>query len=190
MNLKCHFSALESTLLSIENKLIIFDLTIFNCGISIISFLINLKTSPFLSQKPIFLLVFIRFHPIQFSQKPLYMRELDNIYLLTFNNKQTKQREKWTIYQKSSWPYSVYLHYWTLQRRSRTGALTRKKTRKKKRRNKMNRQVCSCKEIKSRKRHRRYCDRMRNYCYDSQEFKETSEDPGKAPGSTMMLLTI
>ena len=94
MNLKCHFSALEPTLLSIENKLIIFDLTIFNCGISIISFLINLKTSPFLSQKPIFLLVFIRFHPIQFSRKPLYMRELDNIYLLTFNNnKQTKQRE-------------------------------------------------------------------------------------------------
>ena len=94
MNLKCHFSALEPTLLSIENKLIIFDLTIFNCGISIISFLINLKTSPFLSQKPIFLLVFIRFHPIQFYRKPLYMRELDNIYLLTFNNKQTKQRER------------------------------------------------------------------------------------------------
>ena len=100
MNLKCHNSALELAMLSIENKLIIFNLTIFNCGISIISFLINLKTPPLLSQKPIFLLVFIRFHPIQFSRKPLYMRELDNIYLLTFNNnKQTKQREKWTIYQ-------------------------------------------------------------------------------------------
>ena len=85
MNLKCHFSALEPTLLSIENKLIIFDLTIFNCGISIISFLINLKTSPFLSQKPIFLLVFIRFHPIQFSRKPLYVRELDNIFINNLN---------------------------------------------------------------------------------------------------------
>ncbi len=41
MNLKCHNPALESALLSIENKLIIFDLTIFNYGISNISFLIN-----------------------------------------------------------------------------------------------------------------------------------------------------
>ena len=97
MNLKCHNSALELAMLSIENKLIIFDLTIFNCGISIISFLINLKTSPFLSQKPIFLLVFIRFHPIQFSRKPLYMRELDNIYLLTFNNNKQQNREKTMI---------------------------------------------------------------------------------------------
>ena len=30
MNQKCHLSVLELTLLSIENKLIIFDLTIFN----------------------------------------------------------------------------------------------------------------------------------------------------------------
>ena len=51
MNQKCHFSALESALLSIENKLIIFDLTIFNYGISNISFLIKLKTPPFLPQK-------------------------------------------------------------------------------------------------------------------------------------------
>ena len=71
MNLKCHNSALELAMLSIENKLIIFDLTIFNYGISIISFLINLKTSPFLSQKPIFLLVFVRFHPNLFSWKTL-----------------------------------------------------------------------------------------------------------------------
>ena len=34
MNLKCHNSALELAMLSIENKLIIFDLTIFNCDIS------------------------------------------------------------------------------------------------------------------------------------------------------------
>ena len=79
------FSALEQALLSIENKLIIFNLTIFNHGVSIISFLINLKTSPFLSQKPIFLLVFIRFHPIQFSRKPLYVRELDNIFINNLN---------------------------------------------------------------------------------------------------------
>ena len=69
------------------------------------------------------------------------------------------------------------------------GAVTRR-TRKKKRRKKMNRHGCSCKEIKSRKRHRRYCDRMRNYCYDTKEFKETGEDPGKAPGAIMMLPTI
>ena len=37
MNLKCHLSAPELTLLSIENKLIIFDLTIFNYSISISS---------------------------------------------------------------------------------------------------------------------------------------------------------
>ena len=48
MNLKCRFSALEQALLSIENKLIIFNLTIFNYGVSIISFLINPK-SPFFS---------------------------------------------------------------------------------------------------------------------------------------------
>ena len=171
MNLKCHFSALEPTLLSIENKLIIFDLTIFNCGISIISFLINLKTSPFLSQKPIFLLVFIRFHPIQFSRKPLYMRELDNIYLLTFNNKQTKQREKWTTYQNSSWSFSVYLHYWISQRRSTNyGAVTRKKTRKKTRRNKKNRHRCSCKEIKGYKYYWRFTCFMRAWHCGDQAF--------------------
>jgi hypothetical protein len=31
---------------------------------------------------------------------------------------------------------------------------------------------------------------MRNYCYDSQEFKKAGEDPGKAPGAIMMLPTI
>ena len=137
MNLKCHFSALEPTLLSIENKLIIFDLTIFNCGISIISFLINLKTSPFLSQKPIFLLVFIRFHPIQFSRKPLYMRELDNIYLLTFNNKQTKQRERNEQFTKTChgpiWNFCITGHcredqelgHWQEKRRERRREETR-----------------------------------------------------------------
>ena len=54
----------------------------------------------------------------------------------------------------------------------------------------MNRHGCSCKEIENRQRHRRYCDRMRDNRYDSQEFKETGEDPGETSGSTMMLLTI
>ena len=64
MNQKCHFSALEPTLLSIENKLIIFDLTIFNYGISNISFLIKLKTPPFLPQKLNFRLVSFHFSPL------------------------------------------------------------------------------------------------------------------------------
>ncbi len=34
MNLKCHNSALELAMLSIENKLIIFNLTIFNYALS------------------------------------------------------------------------------------------------------------------------------------------------------------
>jgi hypothetical protein len=31
---------------------------------------------------------------------------------------------------------------------------------------------------------------MRDNRYATKEFKKTGEDPGKAPGSTMMLLTI
>ena len=57
-------------------------------------------------------------------------------------------------------------------------------------RDKKNRHGCSCKEIEDRHSHRRYCDRMRDYRYATQEFKETGEDPGETSGSTMMLLTI
>lgn len=64
MNLKCHNSALELAMLSIENKLIIFNLTIFNYTLSNSSIFNQ-------SQKPIFLLVFVRFHPNLFSWKTL-----------------------------------------------------------------------------------------------------------------------
>ena len=73
MSQKCHLSALELALLSIENKLIIFNLTIFNYGVSIISFLINPK-SPFFS---LFLSVST---PTCSPGKPLYMRDLTNYF--------------------------------------------------------------------------------------------------------------
>ena len=65
-----------------------------------------------------------------------------------------------------------------------------RRTREKRRKKNHHNHGCSCKEIKNRERHRRYCDRMRDYCNDTQEFKETGEDPGETSGSTMMLLTI
>lgn len=64
------------------------------------------------------------------------------------------------------------LQYWKSQRRSTIEAVTRKM--RKKRRNKMNRQVCSCKKIKNQRCHRRNCDRMRDNRYATQEFCKTS----------------
>lgn len=66
MNLKCHFSALEPTLLSIENKLIIFDLTIFNYALSNSSNFNQTQDSTFSTPKAHFSPCFYPFppHPI------------------------------------------------------------------------------------------------------------------------------
>ena len=82
MNLKCHNSALELAMLSIENKLIIFNLTIFNCGISNSSNFNQAQDSTFSTPKTQFLPRFFPFLTTSHSYiKPLYIRELDNILL-------------------------------------------------------------------------------------------------------------
>lgn len=81
MNLKCHFSALEPTLLSIENKLIIFNLTIFNCTLSNSSNFNQAQDSTFSTPKTQFSPPFFPFPAPSHSYiKPLYVRELDNIF--------------------------------------------------------------------------------------------------------------
>ena len=62
MNQKCHLSALELALLSIENKLIIFNLTIFNHTLSNSNIFNQAQDSTF-----------------------LYVRELDNIFINNLN---------------------------------------------------------------------------------------------------------
>ncbi len=86
MNLKCHLSALGIALLSIENKLIIFDLTIFNYGLSNSSIFNQAQDSTFSTPKTQFSPRFFSFPTPSHSYiKPLYVRELDNIFINNLN---------------------------------------------------------------------------------------------------------
>ena len=86
MNLKCRFSALEQALLSIENKLIIFNLTIFNYTLSNSSNFNQAQGSTFSTPKTQFSPPFFPFsHPSHSYIKPLYVRELDNIFINNLN---------------------------------------------------------------------------------------------------------
>ena len=86
MNLKCHFSALEPTLLSIENKVIIFNLTIFNYTLSNSSNFNQAQDSTFSTPKTQFSPRFFPFlTPSHSYIKPLYVRELDNIFINNLN---------------------------------------------------------------------------------------------------------
>ena len=81
MNLKCHNSALELAMLSIENKLIIFNLTIFNYALSNSSIFNQAQDSTFSTPKTQFSPRFFPFlTPSHSYIKPLYVRELDNIF--------------------------------------------------------------------------------------------------------------
>ena len=72
MNLKCHFSALELAMLSIENKLIIFNLTIFNYTLSNSSNFNQAQDSTFSTPKTQFSPRFFPFsRPFQFMLKTL-----------------------------------------------------------------------------------------------------------------------
>ena len=66
MNLKCHNSALELAMLSIENKLIIFNLTVFNYTLSNSSIFNQAQDSIFLPQKLNFRLVSSHSYPFSF----------------------------------------------------------------------------------------------------------------------------
>ena len=86
MNLKCHLSALEVDLLSIENKLIIFNLTIFNYTLSNSSNFNQAQDSTFSTSKTQFSPRFFPFpRPSHSYIKPLYVRELDNIFINNIN---------------------------------------------------------------------------------------------------------
>ena len=82
MSQKCHNSALELAMLSIENKLIIFNLTIFNYALSNSSIFNQAQDSTFSTPKTQFSPRFFSFpRPSHSYIKPLYVRELDNILL-------------------------------------------------------------------------------------------------------------
>lgn len=86
MNLKCHNSALELAMLSIENKLIIFNLTIFNYTLSNSSNFNQAQDSTFSTPKTQFSPRFFPFsRPSHSYIKPLYVRELDNIFINNLN---------------------------------------------------------------------------------------------------------
>ena len=51
----------------------------------------------------------------------------------------------------------------------------------------MNRQECSCKQIEDQHSHWRYCDRMRDNRYATQEFKETGEDTRENESTTKVI---
>ena len=85
MNLKCHFSALEPALLSIENKLIIFDLTIFNYGISNISFFNQSQNFTISIPKTQFSPCFCPFPPYLFSWKTLICKRIRQHFINNLN---------------------------------------------------------------------------------------------------------
>ena len=86
MNLKCHNSALELAMLSIENKLIIFNLTIFNYALSNSSIFNQAQDSTFSTPKTQFSPRFFpSSRPFHSYIKPLYVRELDNIFINNLN---------------------------------------------------------------------------------------------------------
>ena len=85
MNLKCHNSALELAMLSIENKLIIFNLTIFNYVLSNSSNFNQAQDSTFSTPKTQFSPRFFPSPPSHSYIKPLYVRELDNIFINNLN---------------------------------------------------------------------------------------------------------
>ena len=86
MNLKCHNSALELAMLSIENKLIIFNLTIFNYTLSNSRIFNQAQDSTFSTPKTQFSPRFFPFlTPSHSYIKPLYVRELDNIFINNLN---------------------------------------------------------------------------------------------------------
>ena len=86
MSQKCHLSALELALLSIENKLIIFNLTIFNHNLSNSSIFNQAQDSTFSTPKTQFSPRFFSFPTPSHSYiKPLYVRELDNIFINNLN---------------------------------------------------------------------------------------------------------
>ncbi len=86
MNLKCHFSALELALLSIDNKLIILNLTIFNYNLSNSNIFNQAQESTISIPKAQFSPRFFPFlAPSHSYIKPLYVRELDNIFINNLN---------------------------------------------------------------------------------------------------------
>jgi len=76
MNLKCHNSALELAMLSIENKLIIFNLTIFNYTLSNSSIFNQAQDSTFSTPKAYFSSCFYPFPPHPILPKNPYTWEI------------------------------------------------------------------------------------------------------------------
>ena len=73
MNLKCHNSALELAMLSIENKLIIFNLTIFNYTLSNSRIFNQAQDSTFSTPKTQFSPRFFSFLPLPILALNPYM---------------------------------------------------------------------------------------------------------------------